>query len=126
MRYRIPKPLDRYAPKPSCPWCGSTRWPGHYRLVNGRPRARSFRVAKNKVNVEHSVKGLRRYGIAANGRPYMRGAASRTWAVCSHPFHDQFNADPEPPRVIPPRVHNPDLAEWKQSIKRALQGKDRR
>lgn len=60
----------------------------------------------------------------------MRGAASRTTAVCAHPFHEQFTyVQPEdviPERVIPPRVHNPDLAEMKRSMKRQLQGKDRR
>jgi len=120
---RSTKPLDRFKPKPSCPWCGSTHWARHYELRNGRPRVRVFRVAKNKVRVEHSRKGLRRYGLTPDGRSRMVGAASRTWAVCTHPFHD---AAPPPPPPIPPRVHNPDLADWKRTIKRELQGKDRR
>ena len=110
----------------ACPWCGSPHWPQRYRLVHGRPRSWVLRVNKRRVKINHSAKSLGTYGLAANGRPYMRRPASRTTAHCAHPFHDQVTADPEPPRVIPPRVHNPDLAEWKQSIKRALQGKDRR
>jgi hypothetical protein len=125
-RYKIARP-PRGEPKPVCPWCGSNGYAQHYRLVKGRPRIRSFRVAKRKVEINHSVKSLGRYGIAANGRPYMRGAASRTTAHCAHPFHEQFAYRPvETPAPRPPRAHNPDLADLKKAVKRALQGKDRR
>lgn len=57
----------------------------------------------------------------------------RPWAICPDPFHGRRdNFWWSLPKIAPAseslsnRVHNPDLREKKQYLKRQLQGKDRR
>lgn len=139
--------------EPCCPWCGQHRdrryIGGHIqggrarrkyalneyrriRLPNGKVSkykslvrtglVHSVRLAEKRIKIEHASGTCIRVR-RGKSKPIRSLGAGRTYVFCAHPFH---TAVIPAPKVIPARVHNPDLAEMKRSLKRQLQGKDRR
>lgn len=130
-RYKL-RPKDNITPRSTCPTCGAGAYNSHrgrIKVVHGRPRRISSDMYYDKAWRRRAagdrpvriVSSIRVYGYKVVHANF--GRTSRTWAECADPWHDR---KPVEHKVIPPKVHNPDLREHKQRLNRAMQGKHRR
>jgi len=127
-------------PDPVCPTCGKYK---EYRVLHGVyiKHGRVYnRPARNWTTKIIFSKRLNKFisRKIADENPTVRTRVNkkkyripfdrvRKYAFCSDPFHDYISKEDRPKeKVIPPKVHNPDLTEKKKLMKRDLQGKHRR